>query len=471
MPFARRRGARYEMDMTTGALLPRILAFAGPLMLTGVLQLLFNAADIIVVGNFAADGSRAVAAVSSTTSLINLLVNVFMGMSVGASVLVAKAVGAHEEKTVSRAVHTALTVAAVSGVLVGLVGFFFCERLLALMGNPDDTRPLATLYLKIYFLGMPLNMLYNFGAAILRATGDTKRPLYYLTIAGAANVALNLVLVTGFGMSVEGVAVATVASQLISCVMVLLCLHRSHGPTHLDFRKLGIDGRMLRDIIRVGLPAGLQGSLFSVSNVLIQSSINSFDSAVMAGSGAAANIEGFVYMAMVSLYQAALTFSGQNWGAGRVDRVKRVMWLCLASVAVIGLALGLTVLLFGEPLLSLYLSAGDDPALHERIIRAGLTRMSVILPTYWICGMMDTMVGQLRGVGVSFLPMAVSLTGACLLRIVWIFTVFAANPTEQILYLSYPVTWTVTFAAHLVSWFIVSPKLFRDAERRMREPE
>ena len=459
MALRLRRERRYEMDMTSGSLLPKILLFSGPLMLTGVLQLLFNAADIIVVGNYAADGANALAAVSSTSSLINLLVNVFMGLSVGASVVVAKAWGAHDGSAVSRAVHTALTVALAAGVLVGVIGVVFADPLLQMMGNPDDTRPLAARYIQIYFAGMPVNMLYNFGAAILRATGDTKRPLYYLILAGVVNVLLNLLLVIAFHMSVEGVAIATVASQLVSAVLVILCLIRSHGPIHLDVKKLGIDRRTMLDIMRVGLPAGLQGSLFSISNVMIQSSINSFGKEVMAGSGASSSLEGFVYLAMNAVYQAALTFSSQNWGAGRTDRVKRTMWLSLGSVTVIGLLLGLLVWALGEPLLNVYIK--QDSENLRQIIDAGLVRMSVILPTYWLCGMMDVMVGMLRGVGISIVPMIVSLTGVCVFRIIWITTVFAANHDPVILYLSYPVTWVVTFAAHLVSWYVITPKLFR----------
>ncbi len=467
MALMHRRSTRREIDMISGPLLPKILAFSGPLMLTGILQLLFNAADIIVVGNFAADGDKALAAVSSTTSLINLLVNVFMGLSVGASVVVAKAWGARDHSAVSRAVHTALTVAAFSGVLVGIIGFSLAEPLLKMMGNPDDTRPLAAVYLRIYFLGMPANMLYNFGAAVLRATGDTKRPLYYLTVAGVVNVLLNLLLVKVFRMSADGVAVATVASQVVSCVLVILCLRRSTGPIHLDFRKLGIDRRQMLDILRVGLPAGLQGSLFSISNVMIQSSINYFGSAVMAGSGAASSLEGFVYVSMNALYQAALTFASQNWGAGKLDRVKKVMWNCLGAVAVIGLILGMAVFWLGRPLLSVYVKS--DSAEFESIIAAGLVRMSIILPTYWLCGIMDTMVGQLRGVGCSLPPMIMSLTGVCVFRILWIATVFQANKTPEVLYWSYPVTWAITFTAHLVTWYVVSPKLFRRREAQLQE--
>lgn len=437
---------RYEMDMTTGPILPKVLAFTGPLILTGVLQLLYNAADIVVVGNFA--GATALAAVSSTGSLINLLVNVFMGLSVGASVLVARKFGAGDLKGVRTGVHTAVTVGGISGVIVGIIGFVFARPLLQLMGSPEDVIDLAALYLRIFFLGMPANMLYNFGASILRAVGDTRRPLYYLTVSGVINVLLNLVLVIVFHLSVAGVAIATVTSQIISAALVLLCLVRTDGPIHLDVHALGVSWPALTEIIRVGLPAGVQGSLFSISNVLIQSSVNSFQSVAMAGNGAASNLEGFVYTAMNAMHQADLTFASQNYGAGQYSRVRRVMWVCLGTVAAIGLGLGGIFLALGQPLLSIY---NSDP----EVIRYGLVRLSIIMPTYFLCGMMDTMVGQLRGIGFSITPMIVSLTGACLLRIVWIMTIFQLPQyhTLEMLYISYPISWAVTFLAHLVCYY------------------
>ncbi len=444
---------RYEMDMTSGSLLGKVLLFAGPLMLTGILQLLYNAADIIVVGNFA--GPQALAAVGSTSSLINLLVNVFMGLSVGTSVLVARRWGAGEMAEVSRAVHTSITVALISGELVGVVGVAFARPLLEMMDSPEDVIDMAALYVRIFFMGMPVNMLYNFGAAILRAVGDTRRPLYYLTISGLVNVLLNLLLVIVFHLDVAGVAIATVVSQLVSAVLVLLCLMRSTGPLRLNWRKLRIDGRQLLDIVQVGLPAGLQGSLFSISNVLIQSSVNSFGSIAMAGNSAASSLEGFVYTAMNSIYQADLTFASQNLGAGKIDRVKRVMWVCLGTVTVIGLSLGLLFYHFGAPLLAVY---NSDP----EVVAFGLLRMSVILPTYFLCGIMDTMVGQLRGIGCSIVPMVVSLAGACVFRIIWILTVFSqpAWHTLQVLYISYPISWALTFAAHFTCWLVVSRRVF-----------
>ncbi len=456
MKFQRRgHSRRGTIDMTDGPMLKNVLLFAWPLMLTGILQLLFNAADMIVVGQYSgAQAPQALAAVGSTSSLINLLVNVFMGMSVGASVVVAQRWGARDQAAVSRAVHTAITLALFSSVFVAAIGVIFAKPLLKMMGNPDDVIDLAALYMRIYFLGMPVNLLYNFGAAVLRAVGDTRRPLYYLFISGIVNVLLNLLLVIVFHMSVAGVAIATVASQAISAVLVVLCLCRSHSAIHLDFRRLRIHPSELKGIVRVGLPAGLQGSLFSISNVLIQSSVNSFGSIAMAGNASSSNLEGFVYTSMNAVYQADMTFASQNYGAGKADRVKKVMWVCLGTVAAIGLAMGLAFLGLGSQFLSLY---NSDP----EVIRYGLMRMSIIMPTYFLCGMMDTMGGQLRGVGCSILPMIVSLSGACLLRIVWIFTVFAQPEfhTLTMLYISYPISWGVTFLIHLASWYAVRGRM------------
>ena len=448
----RPRKAKYEMDMTTGSLLPKVLLFSVPLMLSGVLQLLFNAADIIVVGKFA--GDQALAAVGSTGSLINLMVNMFMGLSVGASVLVARSWGAQDYRGVQKAVHTSIAIAGIAGVVVAFLGVLLGRPLLVMMNNPPDVIDGATLYIVIYFLGMPFNMLYNFGAAILRAVGDTRRPLYYLIIAGILNVLLNLVLVIVFHLGVAGEAIATVFSQAVSCVLVLACLIRSEGPIHLDLHKLRIDLGQLKDIARVGLPAGLQGSLFSISNVMIQSTVNSFGSVVVAGNTASGNLEGFVYTAMNALYQAAITFASQNMGAKKYARVRRSMWVCLGVVLTIGLVFGLLVTLLGPILLHLYTDS-------QEVIEYGMLRMRIILPTYFICGMMDTMVGQLRGVGQSILPMLVSLTGACALRIVWILTIFAANPTLPTLYSSYPVSWTVTLLAHMACYYIATRKMPR----------
>ena len=444
-----RRPAAREMDMTEGPMLPKILSFSVPLILTGILQLLYNAADVIVVGNFA--GHEALAAVSSTGSLINLLVNVFMGLSVGASVVIARSYGARDTAAMRRAEHTAMTVALFMGIGVGIMGFLLARPMLELMDSPADVIDGASLYVRIYFLGMPANMIYNFGAATLRAVGDTKRPMYYLMISGLVNVLLNLVLVILFHLDVAGVAIATVASQVVSMVLVLMCLLRSQGVIHLSLNECRVDGKSLKEIIRIGLPAGLQGSLFSISNVLIQSSVNSFGSMVVAGNGVASNLEGFVYTAMNAQHQADMTFASQNLGAGKYDRVRRTMWCCLGTVTVIGLGMGLLMYRFGTPLMSLY---NSDP----EVISNGMIRMAIIMPTYFLCGLMDVMVGQMRGIGYSITPMIVSLTGACLLRIVWIMTIFAADRTLYTLYISYPISWGVTFAIHFICYCILSPR-------------
>ncbi len=447
--FGSGKRGRHEIDMTEGPLLPKILAFSGPLVLTGILQLLYNAADVIVVGNYA--GHEALAAVSSTGSLINLLVNVFMGLSVGASVAVARHYGARDIIAMRKAEHTAMTLALFMGVGVGIFGFLLARPLLQLMDSPPDVIDGAALYVRIYFLGMPANMLYNFGAATMRAVGDTRRPMVYLMISGLVNVLLNLLLVIVFHLDVAGVAIATVASQVVSMVLVLLCLFRTRGAIQLNLNECRIDRKSLRDIIRIGLPAGLQGSLFSISNVLIQSSVNSFGSLVVAGNGVASNIEGFVYTAMNAQHQADMTFTSQNYGAGKPDRVKRTLWCCLGVVTAIGLSMGLLILLFGKPLLGLY---NQEP----EVIAKGMIRMGVIMPTYFLCGLMDVMVGQLRGVGYSIMPMIVSLTGACLLRIVWILTVFAQDHDLTVLYMSYPVSWFVTFIIHFLCYMLVARK-------------
>lgn len=448
--FHRKSGrSRYEIDMTEGPLLPKILQFSLPLMLTGVLQLLYNAADVIVVGNFA--GHTALAAVSSTGSLINLLVNVFMGLSVGASVVIARHYGAEDIQRMRKAEHTAITLALFMGIGVGIMGFFLARPMLLWMDSPADVIDGASLYVQIYFLGMPANMLYNFGAAVLRAVGDTRRPLYYLTISGLVNIALNLLLVIVFRMAVAGVAIATVASQVVSMVLVMLCLLRSHSTIRLEIRECRLDGPSVKEMVSVGLPAGIQGSLFSISNVLIQSSVNSFGSLVIAGNGVASNIEGFVYTCMNAQHQACMTFASQNLGAGKTDRVRRTLLCCLGIVTAVGLGTGLLVRAFGAPLMGLY---NQDP----EVIAKGLIRMSIILPTYFLCGLMDVMVGGMRGIGFSVMPMIVSLAGACGLRILWIMTIFAAHPTLEILYISYPISWGVTFAIHMVCYLTAGRK-------------
>lgn len=442
----------YEIDMCNGPLLGKILLFSLPLMLSSLLQLLFNAADMVVVGRYA--GSQSLAAVGATGALCNLLINVFMGLSVGVNVMIARYYGAKKERAVSETVHTAILASLISGVALAFIGIFLCRPLLELMGTPADVIDLSTIYMRIYFAGMPAIMLYNFGSSILRAIGDTKRPLYFLTLAGVVNVLLNLYFVIVWNMNVAGVALATIISQAISAILVLLCLIRSTGCFQLKLRELKIYPNRLIPILRIGLPAGLQGSVFSLSNVLIQSSVNSFGSIAMAGNTAAANIEGFVYVAMNAFYQTALSFVSQNYGAGKFDRIKKTFVLCVSCVTVTGLILGVGAWALGHPLLGIYSS---DP----EVIEYGVRRLLLISTPYFLCGIMDVMVGMLRGLGASVMPMIVSLAGACAFRIFWIYTIFQWNRTLTTLYISYPISWFITGSVHMICFFVMLRKVQR----------
>lgn len=440
--------------MIHGPLLGKILLFTLPLMASSILQLLFNAADIIVVGRYA--GSDALAAVGSTGALINLLTNMFIGFSVGANVLVARYYGAGKPDEVSETVHTSVMLSIIGGVLLAVIGIIFASPLLELMGTPENVLPLAALYVRIYFAGMPVILLYNYGSAILRAIGDTKRPLYYLAIAGVLNIILNLILVIVFEMSVAGVALATIISQTLSAVLVIRCLMHIEGGCHLDLHQLKIHTNKLWKILQLGLPAGLQGSIFSLSNVLIQSSVNSFGAIAMAGNSAAANIEGFTYVAMNSFYQAAITFVSQNMGAMEFRRIRKIAWQCLACVTVTGALLGNLSFFFGHQLLGIY----SDEA---EVIRYGIYRLEVIGTTYFLCGIMDVCVGCLRGIGYSFLPMVVSLLGACGFRILWIFTVFKGHHDLHTLYISYPISWAITASVHMVCFLILYRRMVKNS--------
>ncbi|RHB48077.1 MATE family efflux transporter [Enterocloster aldenensis] len=442
----------YEIDMCNGPLLSKILLFSVPLMMSGILQLLFNAADIIVVGRFA--GSSALAAVGSTSSLINLLINVFVGLSVGVNVLVAKYYGGQREKDMSETVHTAVLTSLLSGLFLVILGGIAARPLLHLMGTPDDVLDQAVLYMRIYFLGMPVLMVYNFGAAILRAIGDTRRPLYFLFMAGVVNVALNLFFVIGLGMGVDGVGWATVISEHVSALLVLKSLMEAPGALRLNLKELRIHPKKLKRIVKIGLPAGMQGAIFSISNVLIQSSVNSFGSIAMAGNTASANIEGFVYTAMNAVYQTNLSFTSQNLGGRKYSRINRIMYICLAVVTVVGITLGITAVLAGDLLLGIYSS-------DAQVLRYGMLRLEIICGTYFLCGIMDCMVGSLRGLGYSVIPMFVSLTGACGFRVLWVFTVFAAYRSLDVLYLSYPVSWAITAIAHMITFRKIRRKIPR----------
>lgn len=453
MPGHRRRS--YEIDMTNGPILGKLFRFAMPLALSGILQLLFNAADIVVVGRFA--GSQALAAVGSTGALINLIVTLFMGISVGANVLVSQYYGAGDKKGLHETVHTAILSSLVFGIALIAVGIALARPMLEMMETPADVLEQAVLYMRIYFIGMPVLMLYNFGAAILRAVGDTQRPLYFLLLAGVVNVVLNLFFVIVLHMGVAGVAAATSISQAVSAFLVFWCLVKVDGDYKLYPKQMRIYKDKLWKMMKIGLPAGIQGASFSISNVLIQSSINSFGAVAMAGNTAGANIEGFVNMGMDSFSQAALSFTGQNLGAGKTKRVNRVMVLCLLMASATGLLLGLTANLFGPRLLGIYSS---DPA----VIEYGLMRLRITCMFQFAGGLMGVMVGVLRGMGASLIPMAITISSVCGFRVVWIFTVFAASPTLTTLYVSYPVTWALAAFFDFVCFFFVK----RGAEKKQQ---
>ena len=451
----------YEIDMCHGPLLSRILLFAVPLICSGVLQLLFNATDIIVVGRFVS--SNAMAAVGSTSSLINLLVNFFIGISVGANVLVARFRGANDFDDAQQTVQTALITAVFGGVVLIAAGLLLARPMLVWMATPAEVLDQAVLYMRVYFIGMPATMLYNFGAAVLRAVGDTRRPLYFLTLAGVINVAGDLFFVIVLGMGVAGVAVATVLSQIVSATLIVLCLMRVDGMCNVNLRRLRFYPDKFRRMMQVGLPAGLQSVIFNISNVLIQSSVNSFGATVVAGNTAASNIEGFVYTSMNALYQTSLSFTSQNLGAKQYHRIDQILVRCLALVLLIGLVLGNGAHLFGRTLLGIYSGEAD-------VIEYGMMRLGVVSVTYCLCGMMDVVAGSVRGLGYSILPMLVSLAGACVFRVIWIFTVFQWQHTLLSLYVSYPISWALTISAHLVCYFAVRRRVFPRAPQQTETP-
>lgn len=444
--------------MCEGAIFPKLCIFAFPLILSSVLQLLFNAADVIVVGRFS--GSQALAAVGATTSLIQLIVNLFLGISIGTNVITARYYGAQDTESVHKTVHTSILVAAIGGFFMIFIGVLASRPILSAMGTPADVLNQSVLYMSIYFIGMPAFMVYNFGAAILRAIGDTRRPLIYLTISGILNILLNLFFVILMKLDVAGVALATIISQYLSAVLILRCLSQSDGIYRLDFKKLHIYKEKLAEMLRIGIAAGFQGVVFNFSNVLIQSSVNSFGSLVMAGNTASNNIEGFVYVSMNSITQTALSFTSQNYGAGRYDRIDKILLRCLAFVSAVGLILGGGAWLLGQPLLSLYTS---DP----QVVTYGIFRLSIICTLYFICGIMDVFTGTIRGLGYSVLPMVVSLLGACAFRIIWIFTVFRMYHSTFALYISYPISWLLTAFVHLCCYLIIRRKIFPGKDKSL----
>ena len=461
--MARSAKKSYAIDMCSGSILPKLLRFSIPLTLSTMLQLLFNAADVVVVGRYAGDTS--LAAVGSNTSLINLLTNLFLGLSIGANILAARHYGAHEDEELSKTVHTSILLSLYSGILLTVVGICGARVILEWMQCPDDVLELATVYLRIYFSGMTATMLYNFGAALLRAGGDTQRPLYFLFAAGVVNVVLNLFFVIKLQMDVAGVALATVISQCISAALVIRCLMRESGALHLDLKKLRIHPMKLKQIMQVGIPAGLQGVLFSLANVTVQSSINSFDDTVLvAGSSASSSVENFVYANVNSFYQANTAFTSQNYGAGNYQRILKVRHTAVAAGFISTSLLGWLAILFGRQLLGIYSPSPE-------VVEAGMLRMYFMLSLYGLDALMDVQVGSMRGIGYNVLPMLVSLVGACVFRLVWLSTVFQIPAYHRIetVYIVYPISWILTAAAHAICFFFAYRKVLRHFEAHPKE--
>ncbi len=446
---------KYEIDMSKGSIVKNMLLYTLPLALSGILQLIYNAADVVIVGRFA--GGNSLAAVGSTSSLINFIINVFVGLSIGVNVTMSRAIGAKDRRDMEEVSHTAVAMGFFSGLIVMAIGIVFSRMMLKIMDSPKEVIDLSTLYLRIYFLGAPGLMLYNFGSGILRAMGDTRRPLYFLTVSGVINVALNLLFVIKFKMDVAGVALATIISQYISAFCTIGCLKGSQGL--LEIRKLKIHKKAFLNITRTGLPAGIQGICFSFSNIIIQTSINSFGAVAMAGSAAAGNIEGFVYIAMNAFHHGIITYNGQNIGSGNFGRIKKGLPITMGLVTVVGAVLSAVVMLLAMPLLGMY-------STDIEVINYGLLRMKYIITGYFICGTMEVAAGALRGIGYSIEPMVISLLGACVFRIIWICTVFKIVPTMECLYLSYLISWIITTLAHLMLYKRCFKKLYAIYNRR-----
>lgn len=441
---------RFEIDMCNGSLMDKLISFSLPLMLSGILQLMFNAVDIVVVGRFA--GSQALAAVGSTTALINVFTNLFIGVSLGANVLAARFFASEREKEMSETVHTAIALAIISGIIMTFIGLIFSRVALELMGTPEDVINQATLYMRIYFVGMPFFMLYNYGAAILRAVGDTKRPLAFLIVAGVTNALLNLFLVIVCHLGVAGVAIGTIASQLISCILVLRCLCKTEGSYRLYFSKLKIRSWYVKRIFQVGLPAGIQSTVINFSNVLLQSSVNSFGSVAMAGNTAANNIFGFLYVTVNSFSQTCMSFTSQNYGVGKWKRMDKVLIECIMLSVGVTVVLGTCAYVFGPEILRIYTS--DAP-----VIQCGEQILLYTTLTYFLCGLMDLFPGALRGMGYSAVPMVLSVIGTVGTRIIWIFGVFPRHRSLDVLFISYPASWLITIILQVICFYFVRKKV------------
>lgn len=441
---------KFEIDMCNGPIMSKLISFSVPLILSGMLQLMFNAVDIIVVGQFS--GSTSLAAVGSTTALINVFVNLFMGISLGANVVSARCYAMGRREEMSKTVHTAITIALVSGIIMAVIGVIFAKGALLLMGTPENVINLSTLYMRIYFLGMPFFMLYNYGAAILRAVGDTKRPLLFLVISGCINAGINMLLVIVFDMGVAGVAIGTVISQFVSCALVINCLYRTKSSYQLRFSKLKIEKDYMIQIFQVGVPAGIQSTVINFSNALLQSSVNSFGSVAMAGYTAANNVLGFLYVSVNSITQACMSFTSQNYAVGKHKRMDRVLIDCIVLSISVALILGGGAYLFGTYILNIYTSDAD-------VIKCGLEILSITTVPYFFCGIMDLFPGALRGMGYSTIPMILSIIGTVGIRILWIFVFFPMHRSLYFLFISYPGSWIATIAMQVICYMLVRKKI------------
>ena len=450
MSEIKQKKSRYEIDMCNGSVMDKLISFSIPLMLSGILQLLFNAVDIIVVGRFT--GSYALAAVGSTTALINVFTNLFIGVSLGANVLAARFYASGREREMSETVHTAITFALLSGIVMVFVGLLFSRGALELMDTPQDVIDQSTLYMRIYFAGMPFFMVYNYGAAILRAVGDTKRPLLFLIVAGVTNALLNLFLVIVMHLGVAGVAIATVIAQMISCILVLRCLYKTDSCYQLRFSKLMLKWRYLKQIFQVGIPAGIQSTVINFSNVLLQSSVNSFGSIAMAGYTAANNIFGFLFASVNSITQACMSFTSQNYGVGKWKRMDKVLRNCILLSVIVSLVLGGGSYLFGPELLKIYTS-------DQAVIQCGMEILLYTTVTYFMCGLMDLFPGALRGMGYSAVPMLLSIVGTVGTRVAWILWVFPKHRALDVLFISYPASWLVTIILQVICYYFVRKKV------------
>ena len=442
---------KFEIDMCNGSVMDKLISFSLPLMLSGILQLMFNAVDIIIVGRFT--GSQALAAVGSTTALINVFTNLFIGISLGSNVLAARFYASGKAKEMSETVHTSILFALISGIVMAIAGLLFSRLALELMGNPSDLISQSSLYMRIYFLGMPFFMLYNYGAAILRAIGDTKRPLFFLIISGLLNAGLNLFLVIVFHLGVAGVAIATIISQMVSCILVIRCLCRSEGIYQLHFSELTLKTAYLKQIFQVGIPAGIQSTVINFSNVLLQSSVNSFGSVAMAGYTAANNIFGFLYVAVNSITQACMSFTSQNYGVGKYKRMDRILADCMILTVGISLVLGCGSYIFAPEILKIYTSSPE-------VIQCGTEILAYTTATYFLCGLMDLFPGPMRGMGYSAVPMILSIIGTVGTRIVWIFGLFPHHRTLSFLFISYPASWLLSIVMQVICLYFVRKRVY-----------